>query len=378
MAQDFRDRGIPLLRLAGLKPGHSLLEGCNFLDACQVEAKWSQFRLRRDDVLLSTSASLGEVAVVDDEVAGAIPYTGIVAFRPADHRVNARFIPWLLRAPSFKAQIEMMGVGSVMKHFGPMHLRQMTVDFPDLRQQSAIAEVLGALDDKIAANRSLSSTERELADSLFSVHRQGSCLSEVTYRDVAEVGGGGTPSTKEPAYWDGDIPWATPTDVTALDAPYLADTGRHISAIGLAACASPLYKPGAILMTSRATIGAFALAGVPVAVNQGFIVVTPKDPRFDMWLFHEMQNRVDDYLSLANGATFLELSRGRFRDTPVWWASEEAMAGFGEEVRPLHAHAQRLASENAHLAHLRDTLLPLLMSGQLCVRDAERAVERVL
>ena len=123
MAADFREEGVPLVRLAGIKRGANILKGCNYLDPAIVERRWKQFRLKEGDVLLSTSASLGEVARVGSDGVGAVPYTGIISFRPRDSRIAASFIEHMLTTPSFKAQIEAMGVGSVMKHFGPSHLR---------------------------------------------------------------------------------------------------------------------------------------------------------------------------------------------------------------------------------------------------------------
>jgi len=70
MARDFQRHGVPLLRLAGLKQGASLLERCNYLDPEMVERRWAHFRVQPGDVLLSTSASLGEVGVVDNSAAG--------------------------------------------------------------------------------------------------------------------------------------------------------------------------------------------------------------------------------------------------------------------------------------------------------------------
>lgn len=128
-------------------------------------------------------------------------------------------------------------------------------------------------------------------------------------------------------------------------------------------------------MTSRATIGAFALAQVPTAVNQGFIVVQPNEPSLHFWLFHEMRSRVDEFVSLANGATFLELSRGNFKKFKVRKATPEIMAGFNETAAALHGSARAALLENASLAATRDALLPQLMSGKLRVKDAEKVLE---
>ncbi|MDN5856435.1 MAG: hypothetical protein L0K86_27060 [Actinomycetia bacterium] len=97
-----------------------------------------------------------------------------------------------------------------------------------------------------------------------------------------------------------------------------------------------------------------------------------------MVAFHEMRSRVDSFLSYANGATFLELPRGRFRSLAVRLPSREVAREFASEVHPLHAMAAELVHENKRLAQTRDALLPLLMSGKVRVRDAERAVEKAL
>jgi type I restriction enzyme S subunit len=136
-----------------------------------------------------------------------------------------------------------------------------------------------------------------------------------------------------------------------------------------------LYPVGSILMTSRATIGAFALAQKPMAVNQGFIVVQPHDVELRLWIFHEMRSRVDEFVSLANGATFLELSRSNFKKFKVRLTEASIMREFAALAEPLHAVAANALAETAKLAATRDALLPQLMSGKLQVKDAEKVLE---
>src|SRR6266850_4374161 len=95
LAKDFREDGVPLVRLSGLDRGNSLLEGCNHLDPETVEKRWAHFALAKGDILLSTSASLGRIAVVGEDGVGAIPYTGIIRMRPRDGRLVAPFIRYL-------------------------------------------------------------------------------------------------------------------------------------------------------------------------------------------------------------------------------------------------------------------------------------------
>ena len=167
LARDFREDGVPLIRLAGLTRGRPLLQGCNYLDPEAVEKRWSHYRLRLGDTLLSTSATLGRVAVVDAEAEGSIPYTGIIRMRPRDDRMYSPFIPYLLEGPHFQQQAEMVGAGSVIRHFGPMHLRQMTVSLPPLHIQRTITETMSRLDQRIELNRRMCETLETLTRAIF-------------------------------------------------------------------------------------------------------------------------------------------------------------------------------------------------------------------
>ncbi len=256
-------------------------------------------------------------------------------------------------------------------------LNKLLVPHPALESQQAIAEVLGALDDKIAVNGQLCRTALSLADSIFDTATRRIPAGPATFGSTAKVSGGGTPRTSEPSYWGGGVSWATPSDVTPLQAPYLFNTNKKITNAGLEGCASQLYPAGSIFMTSRATIGAFAINQVPAAVNQGFIVVVPPEERLRWWLFHEMRSRVDEMLGLANGSTFLELSRKNFKSMPIRLPEPDKISRFFAQVDPIHRKAATSMEESFELAEARDALLPKLMSGEIRVKDAEKIVEDV-
>ncbi len=373
---DFVDEGVRLLRGDNIAPGSLRWEGA----AHWATASPREYLLQDGDVVLAMDrpwiAAGLKFARVRESDLPALLVQRVAALR-AVPGVDQGFIEAVVRDPKFSAYVQSIQTGTAVPHISGRQIGDYPVRLPGRPEQRAIAQVLGALDDKIAANSNLSRTLNDLAAEYFSQSVQAAGEGP-TYGNIADVFGGGTPSTKIDEYWGGEIRWATPTDVTALEAPYLEDTSRHLTSAGLAACVSELHPAGSILMTSRATIGAFALAGGPTAVNQGFIVVRPKDSQLDMWLFHEMQSRVSDYLAVANGATFLELSRGRFKTMPVRWAPEDVMRQFGAIARPLHGRARAAMHESRSLVTLRNTLLPELMSGRLTVKDAERAVEEAL
>src|SRR5207244_1556569 len=88
--------------------------------------------------------------------------------------------------------------------------------------------------------------------------------------DVADCVGGGTPSTSVSHYWDdGDVTWVTPSDVTRNAHFVFLDSEKKITEAGLQSSSAKLVPPHAVLMTSRASVGFFAVAGREVCTNQG-------------------------------------------------------------------------------------------------------------
>jgi type I restriction enzyme S subunit len=370
--------GIPLIATNCLKPGvrSPVFENIRHVSD-ETYRTWFRAHPEPGDVLFVCKGSPGRVAVVPDPVPFCIAQD-MLALRADPTVVDPLYLYYRLASRDVQNSISTMHVGTMIPHFkkGDFGKLRFTVH-ESLAEQRAIAEVLGALDDKIAANDRVVRTLQELADAKYGQAVMELVPGEVTFATVAEVSGGGTPSTSVGDYWDGDIAWATPTDVTALPSPYLRDTKRKITKAGLKACSSGLYPPGSILMTSRATIGAFAIAELPVAVNQGFIVVNAKNPDAQWWLFHEMRSRVTELQSYANGATFLELPRGRFKDIPIRLAGPGVVRQFSEDVSVFHRTAAHFSSESRELASARDELLPLLMTGRVSLNCAEKVAEEV-
>jgi len=151
-------------------------------------------------------------------------------------------------------------------------------------------------------------------------------------KQLADIVGGGTPETGVPDYWNPpEIPWVTPTDITACREPVLTRTERAISQSGLRDSSATMLPVGTTLLTSRATVGECRLAGVPLATNQGFASLVPKentDPRF---LFYLAQTLKPVFSRLAAGTTFIEVSRREIRHVNVCIPSNpEESASLGQ------------------------------------------------
>lgn len=190
------------------------------------------------------------------------------------------------------------------------------------------------------------------------------------------MAGGTTPSTKETAYWEGGThAWATPRDLSGLSVPVLLNTERRITDAALSQIGSGLLPKGTVLLSSRAPIGYLAVAEIPVAINQGFIAMTPKTGTSNLFLLLWASVAHEEIVSRANGSTFLEISKANFRPIPVVTPSADVMRVFEELARPLYERLVESARETRTLAALRDALLPKLISGELRVSAAADRIQ---
>jgi len=367
--EDYVSEGVPVVRGVNLSLGRFHDDGFVFISH-DLADKMPGARLQSGDLVFTHRGSIGQVSMIprSPRFARYAVSTSQVKARLDSRKALPEFFYYWFQSPagqqSIQQGISTVGVPGLAR---PVEtIKALRVPLPSIEEQQRVALVLVALDDLIETNRALI---RKLTETAVACFRrfEPSSASDLTYGDVAAIGGGGTPSTKNPDNWDGDIRWATPSDLTALWSPFLFDTRRKISAGGLAACSSDLYPAGTILMTSRATIGVFAIAQVPTAVNQGFIVVRPASDADGTFLLLEMMHRVPDYLAHANGSTFLEISRGKFKALTVAWPSDEDRDRLHEELSPLLRSAAQLEVEVGRLTQTRDELLPLLMSGKVRV-----------
>ena len=128
---------------------------------------------------------------------------------------------------------------------------------------------------------------------------------------VSTIFKGGTPKRNVDRYFQGDLPWARPVDITALQgALYIHDTEIHISEEALGNSGARRLPPGTVLLTSRATIGETAITTVPMATNQGFANFVCNDQLLNIFLAYYLRAIKDLLISLGSGSTFLEVTKG--------------------------------------------------------------------
>ena len=277
--------------------------------------------------------------------------------------------------------------------------------------EEALAEFFGAVDRRIELNRRMNETVEAMARAIFKdwfvdfgptrakTEGRGPYLAPELWDlfpnalddegkpvgwMVSEIGkevqavGGGTPSTKEPSYWaGGEHHWATPKDLSKLTSPVLLGTDRKITDSGVHKISSGLLPAGTVLLSSRAPIGYLAIAEVPTAINQGFIAMVCQKRLPNTFVLFWCHENLDYIKDISGGSTFAEISKRAFRPVPVVVPSDQILVAYDRLIRPLYLRIVANTKENKTLARTRDLLLPKLMSGEISLRDPERAQEAV-
>ena len=129
---------------------------------------------------------------------------------------------------------------------------------------------------------------------------------------VADCYGGTTPSTTVEEYWNGDILWATPSDITKNNSEYLLSTDRKITEKGRASKNLRYVQKNGLLMTSRASIGFLNISNGDVVTNQGFINIECKNTYHFKFFYYWIINNRNLLVRYSQGSTFLELYRKTF------------------------------------------------------------------
>jgi len=190
--------------------------------------------------------------------------------------------------------------------------------------------------------------------------------------EAVECVGGGTPDTKNEAYWQPEeFSWSSPKDLSGLQSPVLLSTERKLSAQGLTKVSSGLLPSGTLLMSSRAPIGYLAIAQTALAVNQGYIAMLPGGRLPPLYLLFWCRENMEIIKGRANGSTFMEISKKAFRPIPASVPPADVLEAFEQIAGSLFERLVANERQAQTLTQLRDTLLPRLISGQLRLPEAQ-------
>ena len=355
---------------------------CQFISE-QKDAALRKGKLRRGDVVLTTRGTIGNSAYYSD----VVQYdhmrinSGMVILRCDTENILPVYLYHFLRSPSFFGQVNSLRSGVAQPQLPIRDMKKIKLPLPSVKVQSQISSVLSAYDDLIENNRRRIQLLEQVARLLykewfvhlrFPGHEHSRIIDGVpegwekkTAFEVMDVLSGGTPKTTNPSFWEGDIPFFTPKDVT--DFAYSHDTEKSITEAGLKNCNSNLYPKDTVFITARGTVGKINLAQRPMAMNQSCYALVAHSPLTQQYLYFALVDGVEQFRSRAVGSVFDAIVRDTFKQISFVVPEEKLISVFMEQVSAMLTQIDNLSEQVRSLRKARDFLLPKLMSGEVSV-----------
>ena len=224
---------------------------------------------------------------------------------------------------------------------------QMPIPIPDIDEQRKIGELLTCLDNLITLHQ---------RKCIFFTGRAGRLISTVNKKritssweqrklgDIADIVGGGTPSTGNQSYWDGDIDWYAPAEIA--DQIYANSSQKKITGLGYENSSAKMLPPGTVLFTSRAGIGKTAILTRKGCTNQGFQSIVPHRGELDSYFIFSRTEELKRYGELVGaGSTFVEVSGKQMAVMelmmPPTMREQQTIGGFFQQLDHLITLHQR-------------------------------------
>ena len=256
-------------------------------------------------------------------------------------------------------------------------LQSLNVLLPPLPEQQKIAKILSTWDKAISTTECLidnsSQQKKALMQQLLtgkkrlldeSGQRFEGEWEERAVSSLGKIYSGGTPSTSNTEYWDGDINWITPTDITKQDSRYINSSLRKITLEGLENSSAKLVPAGSLLICTRATIGAMAITSHEMCTNQGFKNIVPNSKTNIVFVYYLLTYNKHRMISKASGSTFLELSKTSFESMKFKVPKLKEQQKIAIVLTNADKEIELLEQQLADLQQEKKALMQVLLTGK--------------
>ncbi|TCM51302.1 restriction endonuclease subunit S [Kribbella sp. VKM Ac-2568] len=330
-------------------------------------------RLRRkigqpgDTVITTKGNSTGRVGIVPKDAPSFVYSPHLSYWRSLDHgQIDPRYLYYWSRSPEFRAQLRAMAHGTDMAPYLSLaDQARLTITLPSIDRQQAIAEVLGALDDKIIVDSDIRSSSSTLISALYDEAAMADGLTEMKLGEVLDVTFGAAFSSSHfnerrlglPLIRIRDLKTETPQIWTTQRLP----RDRVVQSGDTVAGMDGEFRP-------------MIWAGDSGLLNQRVFYATSRIGGGAALAREILRGPLAEIEGYKTGTTVAHLNKGDLDAVAVKVPSRIALGRFESLTDPLVWRMVGAARESTALALLRDTLLPYLMAGKLRVKDAERVV----
>lgn len=262
--------------------------------------------------------------------------------------------------------------GAVQPKLSQENLVKITIAMPaSEEEQFAIARMLSSLDDKIDLLHRQNKTLEGMAEALWRkmfVVDAALDWEERSLLEIVDLVGGGTPKTEISEYWDGDMPWLSAKDITSNHKSFIVQTEKNITELGLKNSSTKILPQYSTIISARGTVGNYCILSKPMAFSQSNYGILPKIDGCFFFTYLLIVFIVDELKSAAYGSVFDTITTKTFSEQKITLPLEDRILSFEKVVKSYFEKIYNNTIQIRTLSHLRDTLLPKLMSGEVRVK----------
>lgn len=370
--------GLPVLRVAEVLDGRLRPEFIDYVRTNYRHAMRNKIS-QPGDVVLTTKGTVGRVAIIPSDVSEFVYSPQVCFFRTSQHSpILSRYLYYWLKSPEFRRQSAAVKSQTDMADYINLaDIRRLKIIIPSINTQSAVAGILGALDEKIAVNDRIRSTAWSLAKSCFdSACQNGDALQQVTIDNIADVFDGphATPARTVDGPWYLNISSLTDGFLDLSESAHLSESDFNLWTRRV----TP--RDGDILFSYETRLGEAAImpGNIKGCLGRRMALIRPKDPIEPVilllaYLGKRFQERIRT--GTVSGATVDRIPLTEFASWKIALPTDEVRVEMSSTLKTLYDRATQSIQENRVLSELRDTLLPKLISGHLQIKDAEKIAE---
>ena len=320
-------------------------------------------KVEQYDILFSMIGTIGNIhRVTIPTVDFAVKNMGI--FKMGGDAYRSLWMYYWLQSPEAKEYINSRVTGSTQGYLTLGNLRDFPIRVPSIEEQKKIVDILSSLDDKIEVNRRINDNLEQQAQALYKQWFVD--FDTIKLGDAITTTSGGTPSRKNPEYYDGNYGWVKSKE---LNCSFIIDTEEKITEQAISkSAAKMLPKKSVLIAMYGATVGQYALLSSSMACNQAVCALLPNENYPYTYLFMFAKNKKEELINKAVGSAQQNISQVLIKDLDI---SNDILKikQFHTIVNPFFETIEKNQQEITRLTTLRDTLLPKLMSGELSVED---------
>jgi type I restriction enzyme, S subunit len=363
--KSWKEHGIPVIKINNVRNGQVSIENCSYIQEPVPEGA-SKFLLKQGDLLITLTGEIGAIGFVTQSLPMYLNQRVGRLDLLAREKVSLEFIGLFFSLPEVRAEMWSHGKGNAQLNISPTSIQSLTINLPPLPEQKRIVDFISSVDSYIEAlQQQLESAKRSRNAVLHALLTAGGDdWVEKSLGEIAEVIGGGTPSTTIGEYWEGDIVWLTPTEISSQDGKVVSDSIRKITDLGFKNSGAQMLPKDSVILTSRASVGFVALAGKELCTNQGFQSLIPKPSVLSKFLMFWIQLNRPEFESRSAGSTFKEISKSNVKSIKLELPPLPEQKRIIEIVNTLDEVVSQTELTTSKAQNLRSGLLSDLLSGE--------------